>query len=45
MGVKTFLWHKKQTNDQIKLAAKHIKPHFIACELLVLIVVTFGMVL
>ena len=47
MGVKTCLWSefKKISNDQVKVSAKDIKPKFIACELWVKRVGTFGAVL
>ena len=45
MGVKTFLWNKKLSNDQIKFAAKHVLTYCIVYELQVKRVVTFEMVL
>ena len=45
-GVKTFLWSViEKDNDQVKFAAPKLKANFIACELSVKKVITFGMAL
>ena len=44
--MKTFCGHNwKINNDQVKFASKNIKANFIACELSVKRVITFGEVL
>ena len=49
MGVETCLWlelgNKEISNDLVKFVTKNINTNFIACQLLVKRVATFGAVL